>query len=127
MKIDEFLSELPSDVISGKNITIADTVFRNIFKFSKLSFDDIFYYIGFGNNVHSLKIAKEEFGVKKVIGIDQNEKFIQNAKYHTKDIHGIDIVKKPIEELDISEATILFFWFNDVGLIEKQNSSFRNI
>jgi len=119
LKIDEFLSNLPSEVISGSNITIADTVFRNIFKFSKLSFDDIFYYIGFGNNVQSLKIAKEEFGVKKVIGIDQNEKFVQNAKYLTKDIQGIDIVKKPIEELDISKATIIFFWFNDVGLIDK--------
>jgi hypothetical protein len=118
LKIDEFLSHLPSEVISGSNITISDTVFRNIFKFSKLSSDDIFYYIGFGNNIHSLKIAKEEFGVKKVIGIDQKDKFIQNAKYQTQNIKGIEIIKKPIEELDISEATILFFWVNDVDLID---------
>jgi hypothetical protein len=119
LKIDEFLSNLPSEVISGSDITIADTVFRNIFKFAKLSFEDIFYYIGFGNNIHSLKIAKEEFGVKKVIGIEQNDKFLQNAKNQTKNIKGIDVIKKPIEELDISQATILFFWFNDVGLIDK--------
>jgi predicted RNA methylase len=119
LKIDEFLSNLPSEVISGSDITIADTVFRNIFKFAKLSFDDIFYYIGFGNNIHSLKIAKEEFGVKKVIGIEQNDKLLQNAKNQTKNIQGIDIIKKPIEELDISQATVLFFWFNDVGLIDK--------
>ena len=73
----------------------------------------------FGNNFHSLKIEKEEFGVKKVIGIDQNDKFIQNAKYQTQTIKGIEIIKKPIEELDFSEATIVFFWINDAELIDK--------
>ena len=119
MKIDEFLSYLPLEIISGSNITIPNTVFRNIFKFSKLSCDDIFYYIGFGNNIHSLKIAKEDFRVKKVIGIDQNDKFIENAKYQTQNIKGIEIIKKPLEKLNISEATVIFFWSNDTELIDK--------
>ena len=85
MKIDEFISNLPSEVISGQDITIADSVFRNLFKFSKLSSQDVFYYIGFGNNIKSLKIAKEEFMVRKVIGIDDNEKFVTNAKNQIKD------------------------------------------
>jgi hypothetical protein len=59
LKIDEFISSLPSEVIMGLNITMADNVFRSIFKFSKLSCHDILYYIGFGNNVNSLKIALE--------------------------------------------------------------------
>lgn len=119
MKIDEFISSLPSEVIMGLNITMDDNVFRNIFKFSNLSCHDIFYYIGFGNNVNPLRIAKEEFGVKKVIGVTQNDNFLQNAKIQTKNIEGIEIVKKSIQEIDISEATILFFWFNDVELIDK--------
>jgi hypothetical protein len=119
LKIDEFISHLPSEVISGHDVRIADNVFRNIFKFSKLSPDDIFYYIGFGNNSKSLEIAKEEFSVRKVIGIDDNEKFVINAKNQIKNMHGIEIIKKSIEGLNLSEASILFFWFNDLRLIDK--------
>lgn len=119
LKIDEFISHLPSEVISGHDVRIADNVFRDIFKFSKLSPDDIFYYIGFGNNSKSLEIAKEEFSVRKVIGIDDNEKFVINAKNQIKNMHGIEIIKKSIEGLNLSEASILFFWFNDLRLIDK--------
>ena len=119
MKIDEFISNLPSEVISGQDITIADSVFRNLFKFSNLSSKDVFYYIGFGNNNKSLEIAKEEFMVRKVIGIDDNEKFVTNAKNQIKDSHGIEILKTSIEALNLSEASILFFWFNDLMLIDK--------
>ena len=119
LKIDEFISHLPSEVISGHDVRIADNVFRDIFKFSKLSPDDIFYYIGFGNNSKSLEIAKEEFSVRKVIGIDDNEKFVINAKNQIKNMHGIEIIKKSIEGVNLSEASILFFWFNDLRLIDK--------
>ena len=119
MKIDEFISHLPSEVISGHHITIADSVFRDLFKFSKLSSHDVFYYIGFGNNSKSLEIAKEEFRVRKVIGIDDNEKFVTNAKNHIKNTEGIEILKKSVENLNLSEASILFFWFNDLRLIDK--------
>ena len=119
MKIDEFISNLPSEVISGQDITIADSVFRNLFKFANLSSQDIFYYIGFGNNNKSLEIAKEEFMARKVIGIDDNEKFVTNAKNQIKVSHGIEILKTSIESLNLSEASILFFWFNDLILIDK--------
>ena len=119
MKIDEFISNLPSEVISGQDITIADSVFRNLFKFSNLSSQDVFYYIGFGNNNKALEIAKEEFMARKVIGIDDNEKFVTNAKNQIKVSHGIEILKTSIEALNLSEASILFFWFNDLILIDK--------
>ena len=119
MKIDEFLSNLPADVISGSNININENVFRNIFRFSNLGRDDTFYYIGFGNNVHSLKIAIKEFAVKKVVGIDQNEEFIRYAQDQTRNIKKIEIINRPIEEINLSEASILFYWFNDFELIDK--------
>ena len=119
MKIYEFLSNLPSDVVSGSNININENVFRNIFRFSNLGRDDIFYYIGFGNNVHSLKMAINEFAVKKVVGIDQNDEIISYAKDQTRDINKIEIIDKPIEEINLSEASILFYWFHDFELIDK--------
>ncbi len=119
MKIDEFLSTLPSDVISGSNVKINENVFRNIFRFSNLGMDDIFYYVGFGNNVHSLKMAIKEFAVKRVIGIEQNNEFIEYAQDQTRNIKRIEIINKPIEEINFSEASILLFWFNDFELIDK--------
>ena len=126
MKIDEFISHLPSEVISGHHITIADSVFRDLFKFSKLSSHDVFYYIGFGNNSKALEIAKEEFMVRKAIGIDDNEKFITKAKNHIKNTRGIAILKKSVEDLNLSEASILFFWFNDFRLIDKLKQKIEN-
>jgi len=119
LNINELISLLPSEIISGQDVRISDNVFRNIFKFSKLSPDDIFYYVGFGNNRKSLEIAKEEFGVRKVIGIDENEKCIINAKKDIKNSHGIEILKKSIECLNLADASILFLWFNDLRLIDK--------
>lgn len=118
MKIDEFISHLPAEVISGYDITLADSVYRDLFTFSKLSPDDVLYYMGFRNNINPLKIAKEEFGVKKVIGIDENEKYVIDARNQMKNINGIEIIKKTVEDLDLSEASILFFWFNDLMLID---------
>jgi hypothetical protein len=42
LKIEEFLSTLPAEIISGKEIKISDNVFRNIFRFADLSSRDIF-------------------------------------------------------------------------------------
>ena len=36
-----------------------------------------------------------------------------------KNINGIEIIKKTVEDLDLSEVSILFFWFNDLMLIDK--------
>jgi hypothetical protein len=50
---------------------------RDIFKFSNLGQDDIFFHLGC-NNEKGIEIAINEFKVRKAVGIDNSLKKIQN-------------------------------------------------
>src|SRR5919202_615128 len=54
LNIDDFMSTLPTSILSGDDIKIPDLFFRKIFTFSELNSNDIFYYLGIGNNYSSL-------------------------------------------------------------------------
>ena len=86
MKIEEYLSTLPQSILSGEEIQIPPDTIREIFRFTNLGKNDIFYHLGCGDGT-SLSIAREEFNVKNAIGIDNSEKMINIAK---KMINEID-------------------------------------
>lgn len=125
MKIEEFLSTLPTGIISGKEINISDNVFRNIFRFADLSSRDIFFYLGFGNNSNALNIAKREFNTKQVFGIDDRRKFTDKAKMESQS-HEINIINRNIDEINLSKATIIFFWFSNFNQIDHLVTKFEN-
>ena len=79
MKIEEYLKTLPESILSGQDVQLSEETFREIFKFINLGKNDVFYHLGCGDGV-GLVIAKEEFGVKKVIGIDNSEVKRNTAK-----------------------------------------------
>ena len=68
MKIEEYLNTLPESIMSGQDVQLPDKTFQEIFKFAKLGKNDIFYHLGCGNG-RVLVVAREEFDVKKVIGL----------------------------------------------------------
>jgi len=75
MKIEEYLASLPQSILSGQEVQLPDNAFREIFRFAELDKNDIFYHLGCGNG-RGVSIALEEFGVKKVVGIDIDKKKI---------------------------------------------------
>ena len=79
MKIEDYLNTLPESILSGQEVQLPEETFREIFKFANLGSDDVFYHLGCGDG-RGLVIAKEEFGVKKIIGIDNSEEKIVSAK-----------------------------------------------
>lgn len=124
LKIDEFLSTLPNQILSGKEITIPDNFFRKLFYFAELNEDDVFYYVGVGNNYNSLSIAKNEFHVKKTVGInltsdDINHKNSQiriniGESIDAKKSGGdISIINTDLLNISFSQATVIFSWFTD--------------
>ena len=78
MKIEEYLASLPESILSGQDVQLSNETFREIFNFANLSKNDIFYHLGCGDG-RGLIIAKEEFNVKKVIGIDNSKTKIDSA------------------------------------------------
>ena len=100
---------------------------REIFKFSNLGKDDIFFHLGC-NNEKGIEIAINEFKVKKAIGIDNNLEKIQNAQKNIEEKNmNVKVIHQNIEESDISDATVILFWFTDENIIKKMIKKFEKL
>ena len=127
MKIEEYLETLPKNLLSGEDVQLPEKSLKEIFKFSNLGKDDIFFHLGC-NNEKGIEIAINEFKVKKAIGIDNNLEKIQNAQKNIegKNIH-VKLIHQNIEESDISDATVILFWFTDEKIIKDMVKKFNKL
>lgn len=127
MKIEEYLETLPENVLSGEDVQLPEKSLREIFEFSELGENDVFYHLGCGNG-KGIEIASDEFKVKKAVGIDNNSEKIQNAKdnLEKRNVPG-EFLCENIEESDISEASVILFWFTDESIINQMMKKFENL
>jgi len=127
LKFEEYLETLPKNVLSGEDVQLPEKTFREIFKFVDLGKDDVFYHLGC-HDQRGLQIAKEEFKVKTVIGIDNNIEKIKNAQniINEKDI-DVKMVHQNIQESDLSNATVILFWFTDEEIINEMTKKFEKL
>ena len=127
MKFEEYLETLPKNLLSGEDVQLPEKAFREIFKFSNLGKDDIFFNLGC-NNEKGIEIAINEFKVKKAIGIDNNLEKIQNAQKTIEEKNmDVKVIHQNIEESDISDATVILFWFTDENIIKKMIKKFEKL
>jgi hypothetical protein len=127
LKIEEYLETLPENLLSGEDVQLPEKSFSEIFKFVDLGENDIFYHLGC-NNEKGIEMAIKEFKVKKAVGIDNNPEKIQHGKeiLKQKNIQG-QLVCKNIEESDISDATVILFWFTDDKVINQMLEKFEKL
>ena len=127
MKFEEYLETLPKNLLSGEDVQLPEKSLREIFKFSNLGKDDIFFHLGC-NNEKGVEIAINEFKVRKAIGIDNNLEKIQNAQKNIrKENINVKMIHENIEESDISDATVILFWFTDENIIKKMIKKFEKL
>ena len=127
MKIDEYLETLPENILSGEDVQLSEKSFREIFKFVNLGKNDIFYHLGCVNE-KGIEIAINEFKVKKAVGIDNNFEKIQQAKKNLgkKKIQG-KVICKDITESEISDASVILFWFTDDNIVNEMIKKFKKL
>jgi len=127
LKIEEYLQTLPKKLLSGEDVQLPEKSFREIFKFADIGKNDVFYHLGCGNEI-GIEIAINEFKVKKAVGIDNNPEKIQAAKeiLKQKNIQG-QLICNDIEESDISDASVILFWFTDENVINQMLEKFGNL
>jgi hypothetical protein len=125
MKIEEYLASLPQSILTGQEVQLSDSVFREIFQFAGLGKNDIFYHLGCGNG-KGISIALEEFGVKKAVGIDNdNEKINLATKLlKEKNLSNYTLQCQDIRQADFSDATVILFWFADQQIIDNMMRKF---
>ncbi len=127
MKIEEYLETLPKKLLSGEDVQLPEKTLKEIFKFSNLGKDDIFFHLGC-NNEKGVEIAINEFKVKKAIGVDNNLEKIQNAQKKIKEKNiDVKLIHQNIEESDISDATVILFWFTDEKIIRDMVKKFNKL
>jgi hypothetical protein len=127
MKIEEYLETLPKNLLNGEDVQLPEKSLKEIFKFSNLGKDDIFFHLGC-NNEKGVEIAINEFKVKKAIGIDNNLEKIQNAQKNIKEKNiDVKLIHQNIEESDISDATVILFWFTDEKIIKDMVKKFNKL
>jgi len=128
MKLEEYLQTLPSSILSGNDVQLPEHSFREIFEFANLSKDDVFYHLGCGDG-KGLAIALEEFGVRKVIGIDIDRKKIEQANtlLQEKNLDHGHVICKDVTDTIFDDATVILFWFTDVLIIEKMMEKFEKL
>ena len=127
MKIEEYLQTLPKNLLSGEDVQLPEKSLRDIFKFSNLGQDDIFFHLGC-NNEKGIEIAINEFKVRKAVGIDNSLEKIQNAQKNIKEKNiNIKLIHQKIEESDISDATVILFWFTDEKIINEMVKKFNKL
>ena len=121
MKIEEYISSLPSSIISGQEVQILDDSLRDIFKFANLGKNDVFYHLGCGTG-NSLGIAAKEFGARAV-GIDNDQAKLNQIEKNP----NVSILHKDILDSDLSDATVILFWFSDDSIIMKMFEKFAKL
>lgn len=127
MKIEKYLETLPSNLLSGEDVQLPDKSFKEIFKFINLDKEDIFYHLGC-NDEKGIEIAINEFKVKKAVGIDNNSEKIKIAKKNLNDKNiKAKLICQNIEESDISDASIILFWFTDEKVISQMVEKFEKL
>ena len=128
MKIEEYLSTLPSNILSGEEIQIPPDSIREIFRFADLGENDVFYHLGCGEGT-SLSIARQEFNVKSAIGIDNSKKMIDNAKKSIENdkISDVRLIEQDVLEADLSDASVILCWFMDPDIMESLMEKFEKL
>ncbi|AFS82107.1 SAM-dependent methyltransferase [Candidatus Nitrosopumilus sediminis] len=127
MKIEEYLETLPDNLLNGEDVQLPEKSFREIFKFVNLDKDDIFYHLGCSDE-KGIEIAVNEFGVKKAVGIDNNLEKIEHTKkiLENKKINA-ELICQNIEESEISDASVILFWFTDETVINQMIEKFGKL
>jgi trans-aconitate methyltransferase len=124
LEIEELLSSLPQSIVKGDAVVLPDNVLRKIFKFARLKKSDIFYHLGCGEG-DAVAIAAKEFGVKRSVGMEVNKSVADRAREKIAGINNAEIINADIRKVDISDATALFFWFNDPEMVDAMTKRFK--
>jgi hypothetical protein len=127
LKIEDYLKSLPENIVSGEDVQLTDKSFREIFEFVGLGGKDNFYHLGCGDG-KGIVIALEEFNVKNAIGVDSDKNKIKQAESNLiKKNLSAKLICKDIQDSDISDATVILFWFTDEKIINTMMKKFDKL
>ncbi|ABK78240.1 SAM dependent methyltransferase [Cenarchaeum symbiosum A] len=120
MRLEEYLGTLPRGIMSGEDVQLPDRAYREILQLAEVGPDDVFYHLGSGDG-RAVNMAAAEFGARAV-GIEMD-----NGKCSAAGEHGgprTEFRNQDVRDADISDATVILFWFADEEVISSMMPKF---
>jgi trans-aconitate methyltransferase len=127
LKVEEYLKTLPENIVNGEDVQLSERSFREIFNLIDLGKNDIFYHLGCGDG-SGIMLALRDYCVKKAVGIDNNSDKIKHAKEILEQNNlSAELICENIQNSDISDATVILFWFTDEEIIKQMMMKFEKL
>lgn len=108
MRIDEYVSTLPKDIMSGDAVALPDSTVRQLLEFAGLERGERFCHLGCGSG-RALQIAAECGAA--VSGVDSDPLRVAEARRVLGD--GADVYLGDVRECPLPAADVILFWFAD--------------
>jgi trans-aconitate methyltransferase len=118
------MSTLPQNVVHGEAIVLPDQALEHIFNLARMRRSDVFYHLGCGQG-EAVALAAKKFGVKKAIGVEVSQNTAAAARRKVAGFKNAEIIVEDIRNVDLSDASVVLFWFNDPGIVEAMVKKFR--
>lgn len=123
MRIEEYIKTLPSEIISGEQVRLAQGPLRDICKLAEIGDGDVFYHLGCGDDL-GVRIALER-GAARAVGIDTDRGKIEAARRSSP--QGSEFRCEDVRRADLSDATAILFWFADEEIVDAMMPRFERL
>ena len=127
MKFEEYVSTLPSGIMSGDDVALPPEAVRRMLRLAGARAGESVYHVGCGDG-SALRRAVEEFGARRAVGIEIDQKKADAARSSLADLgERCQIVCADVLDADLSGADIVLFWFADGPVAEAMVPRFESL
>lgn len=123
MKVEEYILSLPSDIISGENITIPNHTINDILDFAGAKAGERFCHLGCGRG-EALQVARSKYNME-IYGVESDPEKVKDARQNLD--NAANIVCSDIRYCDIPSVDLILFWFADPAIVRTMMPRFENM
>ena len=113
MRIEDYIGSLPQGIITGDDVQLPASSFREIFGLAGVGGGDVLYHLGCGDGA-GLEVALNAFGAGRAVGIDCDPEKISAAA--GRGLEGASLVCDDVRNQEFGDATVVLSWFADEGV-----------
>ena len=124
VNISEFMSTLPQNVVKGESVELPENTLLQIFSLGGLKKSDTFCHLGCGRG-NAVVLAAKKFGVKKALGVEIDDGTAAIARRRIAHFKNAEIMTGNVCDANISDASVVLFWFSDPQIVETMVKKFR--
>lgn len=118
MRIEDYIATLPSSIVSGDGVQMPPHALRRMLALAGIRRGETFMHLGCGDG-GGLRIALEEFGAGRAIGVDTSAAAVAAARASLSgEGDRCEVSCGDAVDADVSCADVVAYWFADERVTE---------